>query len=255
MALEIITSDVLSPLRHGFFSRKGGASSGLFSGLNCGLGSSDQSDIVAINRTRVAQAMGGTPQDLISPNQTHSARALLVDGPWDHAPADRPEADAVVTATPGLILMILTADCAPVLFADAEAGVIGAAHAGWRGAIDGVLQATIETMVTAGAARERITAVVGPTISQRAYEVGPEFLERFMDDAPENSRFFINGTGDRYQFDLPMFICHALRAEQIKHAEWSRYCTYSDADRFFSFRRSVHQQEPDYGRLASAICL
>lgn len=255
MAIEIITSDVLAPLRHGFFTRKGGASSGLFAGLNCGLGSSDQKEIVTINRRRVAQAMGGDAAQLVSPNQTHSARALFVTDDWDAAATPRPEADAVVTATPGLVLMILTADCAPVLFADTEAGIVAAAHAGWRGAIDGILQATIETMEQAGAARERISAVVGPTISQRAYEVGPEFLERFMDEDPQNGRFFVNGNGDRYHFDLPMFICHSLRAEGIGHAEWSRHCTYSDPDRFFSFRRSVHHKEPDYGRLAAAIRL
>lgn len=254
MALEIIASDVLTPLRHGFFTRKGGASSGLFSGLNCGSGSSDQSEIVSINRSRAAHAMGAEAEDLITPFQIHSSRAVIVDKAWDTA-TERPEADAVVTSTPGLVLMILTADCAPVLFADTTAGVIGAAHAGWRGALNGVLQATLEKMIEAGASRDRIQAVVGPTISQPAYEVGPEFLDRFTDVDPDNSRFFTNGAVGKYHFDLPLFICHTLRQENIGHAEWSRYCTYSDPDRFFSYRRSVHQNEPDYGRLASAIRL
>lgn len=254
MALEIITADVLSPLRHGFFTRKGGASSGVYGALNCGLGSSDQTGVVAINRSRVAQAMGGSDATLVSLNQTHTATAVLVDAPQESG-ATRPEADAVVTATPGLVLMILTADCAPVLFADHEAGVIGAAHAGWRGAVDGVLQATVECMVSAGASRDRICAVVGPTISQTAYEVGPEFRDRFLQEDPANARFFTKGVGEKHQFDLPAFACNALRNNGISHVEWSRHCTYADPERFYSFRRSCHRNEPDYGRLASAISL
>lgn len=253
MALEIITADVLTPLRHGFFTRKGGASSGVFKGLNVGLGSSDQADIVAINRTRLAHGLGAEPGDVVTVHQTHSARAVTVTGPW--AEAQPPEADALVTATPGVVLLILTADCAPVLFADLEAGVIGAAHAGWRGAFGGVLQATVAAMVEQGAERSRIRAVIGPTISQSAYEVGPEFLQRFTDQDPSNKRFFENGDGDRLRFDLPMFAASRLREDGIGHVEWSRHCTYSDPDRFFSFRRSFHHKEPDYGRLGSAIRL
>lgn len=255
MALELLTSDALAPLRHGFFTRKGGASSGLYAGLNCGLGSSDQADVVAINRTRVAHALGGTTADLIAPNQIHSARAVQIDAPMDLSTTPRPDADAVVTATPGLVLLILTADCAPVLFADHQAGVVAAAHAGWRGAFDGVLQSTLTTMEQAGARRERITAVVGPTISQPSYEVGQEFLDRFLDRDSGNARYFVNGVEGKYHFDLPAFICNTLRREGIAHAEWSHHCTYADPDRFFSFRRSVHQHQPDYGRLAAAIRL
>lgn len=250
MALELITSNVLAPFRHGFFTRKGGASSGIFGALNCGLGSSDQTDVVQINRSRVAQAMGAHAEDLVAIHQVHSARAVALDHP---APRPEEKADAVVTATPGLVLLILTADCAPVLFADPQAQVVGAAHAGWRGALGGVLQATVEAMESLGARRERISAVVGPTISQRAYEVGEEFLETFLAEDPGFGRFFVNGKPGKYQFDLPVFACTALRQFGIGHAEWVRHCTYSDSERFFSYRRSVHHGEPDYGRLASAI--
>lgn len=251
MTLEILTSDSLAPVRHGFFTRAGGASSGIFSGLNCGTGSSDQCDVVRINRTRVAQAMGTTPDYLVGVNQVHSATVITADGP----DSGRPEADGLVTRTPGLVLTVLTADCQPVLFADHKAEVIGAAHAGWRGAMDGVLEATIDAMEALGARRGDITAVIGPTISQGAYEVGPEFVERFADLDPESLRFFAGGRGDRAQFDLPGFGLARLRAAGVGHAEWTRHCTYSDPARFFSYRRSVHAREADYGRLISAIVL
>jgi len=250
MTLEILTSDALSPLRHGFFTRRGGASSGIFAGLNCGRASSDQSEIVAINRARVAEAMAAAPDALCAIHQVHSARVAFAD-----PEAETPEADGIVTDRPGLVLTVLTADCQPVLFADAEAGVIGAAHAGWRGALDGVLEATVAAMVTLGARREAITAVIGPSISQRAYEVGPEFLEDFMAEDPANTRFFANGEGDRYLFDLPAYGLHRLREAGVGHAEWTRHCTYSDPERFFSYRRATHQGEADYGRLISAIRL
>ncbi|MCR8550920.1 peptidoglycan editing factor PgeF [Salipiger sp. P9] len=251
MTLEIITSHSLSPLRHGFFTRKGGASSGVFAGLNCGNGSSDQSEIVAINRARVAAAMEVAPELLINVHQVHSAKVAVVEGPH---PGPVPEADAVVTATPGVALAVLTADCQPVLFADAQAGVVGAAHAGWRGAIDGVLEETVAAMVALGATREKIAAVIGPSISQRAYEVGPEFFDDFMGEDPANARFFAGGAGDRMQFDLPGYGLHKLREAGVS-AEWTRHCTYSDPERFFSYRRSCHEQEADYGRLISVIRL
>ena len=246
--LEIITSPALSP-RHGFFTRKGGASSGIFAGLNCGLGSSDQTEVVAINRARVADAMEA--DHLITVHQTHSAIALPVTGPM--APA--PEADAMVTATPGLALGILTADCQPVLFADSAAGVIGAAHAGWKGAKDGVLEATIDAMEALGARRAAIHATIGPCISQAAYEVGPEFYEGFTDDDPQTRRFFANGANDRMLFDLPAYGLARLRAAGIGHAEWCGHCTYGAPDRFYSFRRTTHLREADYGRLISVIRL
>ena len=248
--LEIITSDALT-CRHGFFTRKGGASSGILSGLNCGTGSSDQTEIVAINRARVAEAMGVGPEALITVHQVHSARALPVTGPM----AIRPEADAMVTATPGVLLGVLTADCQPVLFSDPKAGVIGAAHAGWRGAVDGVLEATLDAMETLGAQRSRITAVIGPTISQAAYEVGPEFLDRFRAEDDDALRYFANGTGDRLLFNLPGYGLHRLRKAGVGHAEWTGHCTYRDPDRFYSYRRATHAGEADYGRLISTIRL
>jgi YfiH family protein len=252
MTLEILTADALAPVRHGFFTRRGGASSGVFAGLNCGVGSSDQSEIVAINRARVARAMEVPETHLVGVHQVHSTTAVPVDGPPDGMP---PRADAMATATPGLALAVLTADCQPVLLADQEAGVIGAAHAGWRGALDGVLEATLEAMETLGADRARTSAVIGPTISQRAYEVGPEFMDEFMADDPANSRFFAQGPGDRLLFDLPAFGLHRLRDAGIGHAEWTRHCTYSDAERFYSYRRATHQNQADYGRLISTIRL
>ena len=249
--LEIITSPLLQPLRHGFFTRKGGASSGIFAGLNCGTGSSDIAEVVAINRARAAEALGVDPANLVTVNQVHSADVVVVTAPL----ADRPRADAMVTATPGLALAVLTADCQPVLFADPQAQVVGAAHAGWRGARDGVLEATVEAMEALGARRNRIRAVIGPTISQRAYEVGPEFVEGFIDDDRDNARFFANGAGDRALFDLPAFGLHRLRSLGLAETEWTRHCTYSDAERFYSYRRTTHAGEADYGRLLSAIRL
>lgn len=246
--LEIITSPALD-CRHGFFTRKGGASSGIFAGLNCGTGSSDQAEIVAINRARVAEAMGLAPTALVGVHQVHSARAVHVTGPLSH----RPEADALVTATPGLLLSVLTADCQPVLFHDAKAGVIGAAHAGWRGAVDGVLEATLDAMEGLGAHRSAIHAVIGPSISQAAYEVGPEFLDRFRDENPDSLRFFASGRGDRMLFDLPGYGLARLRSAGVGHAEWTGHCTYSDPARFYSFRRTTHAGEVDYGRLISTI--
>ncbi|WP_300071742.1 peptidoglycan editing factor PgeF [uncultured Ruegeria sp.] len=252
MTLEILTSDILSPVRHGFFSRRGGASSGIFSGLNCGHGSSDQTEAVALNRRRVADAMEVTPDALIGVHQVHSPTALTVEGPQN---GEKPRADAIVTATRGLALTILTADCQPVLFADREAQVIGAAHAGWRGALDGVLETTLDAMEALGAKRENTCAVIGPTISQRAYEVGPDFMDEFIAESPDNTRFFANGQDDRLQFDLPAFGLHRLRQAGIGQAEWTRHCTYSDPERFYSYRRSTHAKEADYGRLISVIKL
>ncbi len=250
MTLEILTADALT-VKHGFFTRRGGASSGVFAGLNCGQGSTDQAEIVAINRARVADAMGVMPENLLGVHQVHSATAIAVDSPL----AEKPRADALVTATPGLALSVLSADCQPVLFSDANAGVIGAAHAGWRGALDGVLHATVDAMAALGAKRENITAAIGPAISQAAYEVGPEFLENFLDEDPDYARYFITGEGDRMLFDLPGFGLNRLRAAGVGHAEWTRHCTFSDPDRFYSYRRTTHAKEADYGRLIAAITL
>lgn len=251
MTLEVITSDALASVKHGFFTRKGGASSGVYAGLNCGYGSSDQQEIVAINRARVADWMGVPEASLCGVHQIHSATVKALDRPQ----CTKPQADAMVTATPGLALSVLSADCQPVLFADAEAGVIGAAHAGWRGALDGILGATVDAMVTLGARRENISAVIGPSISQAAYEVGPEFLDDFRAADDSAMRFFAQGDGDRYLFDLPGYGLHSLRAAGVSVAEWTRHCTYAEPARFFSYRRSVHAREADYGRLIAAIRL
>jgi YfiH family protein len=249
--LEILTAPALAPLRHGFFTRKGGASSGVFRGLNCGPGSSDQAEAVSINRARVAEALGVAPERLVSVHQVHSAEVVTVTGPL----VEKPRADAMVTAVPGLALTVLTADCQPVLLADREAGVVGAAHAGWRGALAGVLEATVAAMAGLGAEPGRIVAVIGPTISQRAYEVGPELFDAFIAEDPEYARFFAGGRGDRMQLDLPGFGLARLRAAGVGHAEWTRHCTYSDPALFFSYRRATHGGEADYGRLLSAIRL
>lgn len=249
--LELLTHDALLPLAHGFFTRKGGASSGIFQGLNCGQGSSDQSEAVAVNRARVADRMGLSPAALVGVHQVHSADAVIVTEPFDKPP----RADGLVTDRPGLALTVLTADCQPVLLADPEAGVIGAVHAGWRGALAGILGNTVRAMETLGARPERIRAVIGPTISQRAYEVGQEFMDSFLAEDPAFDRFFVGRSGDRLHFDLPGFGLHQLRAAGVGRAVWTGHCTYSDPDRFFSYRRSVHMREADYGRLISAIRL
>ncbi|MCH8466473.1 MAG: peptidoglycan editing factor PgeF [Roseinatronobacter sp.] len=254
MTLEILTSDSLCDFRHGFFTRCGGASSGIFAGLNCGPGSSDQSDSVRLNRMRVAEAMQVPAAALVTVHQIHSPDVLTLNTPLaDGVP--KPKADAIVTATPGLALAILTADCQPVLFADPDAGVIGAAHAGWRGALAGVLENTVDAMEALGAERANITAVIGPCISQAAYEVGEEFFETFLAEDPDFARFFANGAQGKYQFDLPGFGLFRLRAAGIGQAEWIRHCTYGDARRFYSYRRSVHEGQADYGRLISVIRL
>ncbi|SMP26408.1 peptidoglycan editing factor PgeF [Shimia sagamensis] len=252
MTLEILTSDLLAPVRHGFFTRRGGASSGVFAGLNCGVGSSDQTEIVTINRQRVASAMDVDLSHLAGVHQIHSADVATISAPID---GTRPRADALVTATPGLALSILTADCQPVLFCDAEAGVIGAAHAGWRGALDGVLEATVDAMEALGAHRANISAVIGPCISQPAYEVGPEFLDAFLAEDISNNRFFADDGGDRKFFDLPGYGLHRLRSANIGNAAWTRHCTYSDPDKFYSYRRTTHAKEADYGRLIASIRL
>jgi YfiH family protein len=216
MSLSPIRADSLDGVTHGFFTRQGGVSTGIYATLNGGQGSNDTTGAVDENRARIAAHLG--VGRLVSVHQVHSARAEVVNGPWNGA---KPQADAMVTASPGIGLAILTADCAPVLFADRDAGVVGAAHAGWKGALFGVLEATVSAMVGLGADRGRIAAAVGPTISQRAYEVGPEYVERFLDEEPEFGRFFAGGAGDRAMFDLPGFCLHKLREAGVGSAEWT----------------------------------
>ena len=252
MSLKRLTSPLLSPINHGFYTRLGGASSGIFEGLNCGTGSSDQAEIVQINRSRVAEDMGGDLSDLVTVYQTHSATALTI------ASTGNPEtaADAMVCASPNITLAVLTADCQPVLFADPNAKIIGAAHAGWRGALNGVLDATIDAMEGLGAQREKIVGVIGPCISQPAYEVGQDFIELFLEASPDNNCFFSNAKApEKYLFNLPGYGLSRLRKAGIKAAEWTQYCTYSDPKRFFSYRRATHQKQADYGRLISTIRL
>ncbi|WP_417671934.1 peptidoglycan editing factor PgeF [Roseibium sp.] len=251
----IQSEDLALPgLSHGFFTRQGGVSSGIYGSLNIGLGSDDDRESVLENRKRIAERLSVSPERLVSPHQIHSADVIAVEGPWQDG-ADR-RADALVTNSPGLALGIATADCGPVLFADASAGVIGAAHSGWKGAVGGILENTIMAMERLGAKRERIVAVLGPTISQDAYEVGPEFHDRFVAENPNNARFFIGSDKDgHHRFDLPAFILERLMESGIKHARDLGHCTYGDEDRFFSYRRTTHRSEPDYGRLMSAIVL
>lgn len=248
MSLTPIRADSLT-FPHGFFTRVGGASAGLYASLNCGPGSRDDAAAVAENRARAAAALGAA--HLLTVHQIHSAEAVTISAPF---PGERPKADAMATAAPGLALGALSADCAPVLFEDAEARVVASAHAGWRGALAGVTDAAIAAMEGLGASRSRIRAAIGPTISQRAYEVGPEFLEEFLADEGENARFFAGGAGDRMMFDLPGYLLARLRAAGVS-AEWTGHCTYSDEARFYSYRRSVHRGEADYGRLLAAITL
>ncbi len=240
----------MGEIRHGFFTRIGGASEGIYKGLNCGIGSDDDKETVLANRQSVAQTFDLDKRDLVSVYQVHSPDAVYVTEPFGSEP---PKCDAMVTDAPGLALGILTADCAPVLFSDAEAGVVGAAHSGWRGAIGGVLSATVEKMEARGAQRARIKAAVGPCISQSAYEVGPEFFDEFTAEDQLYSRYFAQGAGDRMQFDLPRFVLDQLRATGLEDVLWTGHCTYSDPERFFSYRRTCHAKEPDYGRLISLI--
>ena len=250
--LEILTHPLLDPVRHGFFTRRGGASSGVFSGLNCGYGSSDQGEIVAINRARVAEAMGVAPNALLTVHQTHSTDVAVVSDAAQLPEIGKTRADAIVTNQPGIAIAVLTADCQPILLADPQAGVIGAVHAGWRGALAGVIEAAIGAMTDLGA--RRIRAVIGPSISQGAYEVSQEFMDEFLADDPDHHRFFAGGPNGRPMFDLPSYGLMRLR-EAGAEAEWIGRCTYADPERFYSYRRSTHLHEVDYGRLISVIRL
>ena len=241
-------------IRHAFFTRTGGVSEGVYASLNGGLGSKDDPDRVADNRGRMCAQLGLPPDRMVSLYQVHSADVVTVEAPFPLS--ERPKADGMVTRVPGLALGIATADCGPILFADQQGRVVGAAHAGWKGALTGVIGATVAAMEALGARRDRIVAVLGPTISQRAYEVGPDFVERFQADAPGMDRFL--GAGSRAghaQFDLPGFILARLGEAGIGAASSLGLCTYADPDRFYSYRRNTHHREPDYGRLISAIAL
>ena len=252
--LQAAALSALSGVRHAFFTRDGGVSEGLYSTLNGGSGSNDAPAKVVENRSRMAAALGVAPDCFLTAYQIHSPDVVTVDRPW--APHQRPRADAIVTGTRGLGIGVTTADCGPVLFADSEAGVVGAAHAGWRGAFTGVLDATVDAMEACGARRARIVAVLGPTIRQPNYEVGPEFVARFEAADADNLRFFKPSLrAGHAMFDLPGFIVARLGEAGIGRIEDVGCCTYADPDRFFSYRRSTHVREPDYGRHVNAIAL
>ena len=253
--VPVLTSPLLAALpgvRHGFFTRRGGVSGGVYRSLNVGSSSKDRPGHVQENRARAAAVFEVSLPHLLTCYQVHSAIAVTASEPW----AARPEADAVATATPGLVCGALAADCAPVLLADPEARVVAAAHAGWRGALGGVVEAAIEAMAGLGARRERIAAAVGPCIGPQSYEVGLEFLEEFTAKAPGSDAFFRPGAApDKRQFDLPGFVLDRLARAGVTRAEWIGRDTYAEDAAFFSNRRALHRQEPDYGRLLSAIML
>jgi hypothetical protein len=241
-------------IRHAFFTRHGGVSGGLYASLNGGLGSHDDPALVAANRARMASVLKVAPDRLMTAFQIHSAEVAVVDAPWQAAA--RPRADAIVTARPGLAVGVTTADCGPILFADTEAKVVGAAHAGWRGALGGIIEATLAAMERLGANRARICAVLGPTISRANYEVGSDLMARFRAEDPGAERFFAPAARAAHaQFDLPAYIVARLRRAGVGTVGDLGLCTYADADRFYSYRRSTHRGEPDYGRHISAIVL
>lgn len=237
---------------HGFLGRRGGVSTGTLAGLNVGYGSNDECGAIEENRAlAIAALLPGA--ELATVHQVHSAQAVHVDRPWPRE--ERPHADAMVTDRPNLLLGILTADCAPVLFADREAVVVGAAHAGWRGAIAGVTDATIAAMVKLGARRDHIHAAVGPCIAQASYEVDDAFRDRFIETDRDNGRFFVAGPAGKPHFDLEAYVVHRLIAAGIGEVEALNLDTYGDPDRFYSYRRATHRGEADYGRQLSAIAL
>ncbi|WP_374447859.1 peptidoglycan editing factor PgeF [Stella sp.] len=248
------TLAALPGIRHAFFTREGGVSDGIYAGLNCGFGSGDDAAKVLRNRT-LAMARLGLPADALATlHQVHSPTVVEATGAW--ARGQSPRADAVVTTTPGVAAGVLTADCTPVLFADAAAGIVGAAHAGWRGALDGVLAATVAAMVARGAVRSRIVAAVGPCIGQPSYEVGAEFRDRFLAADPGFDRFFVPGArAGKFQFDLPGFVAMRLEEAGVGAVDHCAADTVPDPARFFSYRRATLRGEGDYGRTLSAIAL
>jgi YfiH family protein len=256
MSLPVIQSALLAAVpgvRHAFFTRQGGVSTGVYASLNVGRGSSDALDDVIENRRRAAAHLGAEPGALNTCYQIHSATALIADDAWGER---RPEADGVVTRIPGLACGALAADCAPVLIADPQARVVASAHAGWKGALTGVVRAAVDAMVSLGADPGRMVAAVGPCIGPASYEVGLEFLDRFTADDAAHARFFMPGAAaDKRQFDLPAFVLSRIAAAGIPRAEWTGHDTCADEDRFFSNRRAFKRGEGDYGRLLSAIVL
>lgn len=244
------TAQCLAGAKHGFFGRAGGVSTGIYASLNAGTGSNDDPVAVAENRRRIAEAMDVAPTHLVGVHQVHSPTAVFVDAPWS---GERPHADALVTTRPGLAVSVLTADCAPVLLADPGAGVVAAAHAGWKGALSGVIESAVALMRAHGA--RDIAAAIGPCIHQQSYEVGPEFEARFIAETEDNARFFAAGEGDRRRFDLPGFCAARLRAAGLERVEIVPLDTYAEEQSFFSHRRGVHRREDGYGRNCAVIVL
>lgn len=244
----------LTGIRHAFFSRDGGVSDGLYASLNGGTGSRDAPDKVAENRARMAAALGVAPSRLLTCYQVHSAEVAVAETPWPND--ERPRADAIVTRLRALAIGVTTADCGPVLLADPRGGVIGAAHAGWRGALSGVIEATVAAMERLGAARGRIRAAVGPMIRQPNYEVGPDLIARFAAEDPASRRFFAPAARDGHaRFDLAGYVAARLTRAGVTQIEDIGLCTYAEEGRFFSYRRATHRAEPDYGRHVNAIAL
>ena len=244
----------LSGLRHAFFTREGGVSGGVYSSLNGGVGSHDDADRVAENHARMAAALAVEPHRFLTAYQIHSPDVVVAEEPWPGVA--RPRADAIVTRTIGLAIGVSTADCGPVLFADADAGVIGAAHAGWRGALLGVIERTVAAMERLGATRGRIRAAIGPMIRQHNYEVGPDLIERFAAEDRAGADFFRPAARNGHAFfDLAGYIAARLGRAGVQEIEDLKLCTYAEPERFFSFRRTTHRAEPDYGRHINAIAL
>ena len=253
MKLQSPLLSAIPGLRHAFFSREGGVSDGIYASLNGGLGSNDDPAAVAENRRRMAEQMGVPPSHFLGVHQIHSPDAVVATGPWQGA--SRPRADSIVTRTEGLAIGITAADCGPLLLVDPDARVIGAAHAGWKGALAGIVESTIEAMEKLGAERAGIVAAIGPLIRQSSYEVGNEFVERFMEEDAENTLFFLPAAREGHaMFDLAGFIRMRLENSGVLMIDDIGVDTYSD-ERFFSYRRSVHRKEPDYGRHVHAIVL
>jgi hypothetical protein len=252
--LQASSLATLPGIRHAFFTRSGGVSQGVYSSLNGGVGSRDNPEKVTENRARMAAALGVNADRFLTAFQIHSPDVVVAKEPWTRD--SRPRADAIVTEVPRLAIGVSTADCGPLLFADTEAGVIGAAHAGWRGALAGVIEATVAAMERLGGRRGRITAALGPTIRQSNYEVGPEFVERFLAADPANGRHFQpSQRGEHAMFDLCGYIAQRVEQAGLTQFEDLGLCTYDEPERFYSFRRSTHRHEPDYGRHINAIAL
>ena len=245
---------ILPDIRHAFFTRTGGVSQGVYTSLNGGVGSQDAPEQVAENRARMALSLGVAPERFLTPYQIHSPDVVIADAPW--TAETRPRADAVVTREVGLAIGVSTADCGPLLFADDNARVVGAAHSGWRGAFTGVIEATLAAMEKLGADRANISVALGPTIRQENYEVGAEFVERFLAADSDNAGFFKDAARAHHaMFDLTGYIAARVQQAGIVNFEDLGLCTYADPERFYSFRRSTHLSEPDYGRHINAIAL